>query len=268
MVSRRKLFSILVLLLSIMLMLSACEMPIPGSGEPTATPDPNIGGGADGPPQTEPGGEQTQPVEGGESTQPVEGGEQAQPTEGSEPTQPVEGGEQTQPTEGSEPTQPVEGGEQTPPTEGGEQTQPVEGGGQTTAPPPATGGEPTSGGGTVGTPPAQEVIHIVQPGENLFRIGLQYGYSWTVLARYNGIPNPNFIVVGQAIRIPAAGSTGGSSGQPTDGNYTYYVVQPGDNLFRIGLKYGMSWVYIAEANGIVNPHYIVTGQVLKIPVSS
>ncbi len=264
MVSRRKFFSILVLLLSIMLMLSACEMPIPGSGEPTATPDPNIGGGTDGPPQTEPGGEQTQPVEGGEQT----GGEQTQPSEGGEPTQPVEGGEQTQPAEGGEPTQPVEGGEQTQPTEGGEQTQPVEGGGQTTAPPPATGGEPTSGGGTAGTPPAQEVVHIVQPGENLFRIGLQYGYSWTVLARYNGIPNPNFIVVGQAIRIPAAGSTGGSGGQPTDGNYTYYVVQPGDNLFRIGLKFGMSWVYIAEANGIVNPHYIVTGQVLKIPVSS
>ncbi|HRQ38443.1 MAG TPA: hypothetical protein PLD25_11060, partial [Chloroflexota bacterium] len=67
MVSRRKLFSILVLLLSIMLIVSACEMPIPGSGDPTATPDPNIGGGTDGPPPVE-GGDQTQPVEGGDQT--------------------------------------------------------------------------------------------------------------------------------------------------------------------------------------------------------
>jgi lysozyme len=110
------------------------------------------------------------------------------------------------------------------------------------------------------------VTHIVQPGENLYRIGLQYGYSWVVLAQYNGIPNPNYVVVGQAIRIPPAGAGSGGQPVPPDSGYTYYVVQPGDNLFRIGLKYGMSWVWIAEANGITNPHYIVPGQVLKIPV--
>lgn len=44
--------------------------------------------------------------------------------------------------------------------------------------------------------------HIVQPGENLFRIGLRYGYLWTVLAQYNGLTNPNRIFVGQVICIP------------------------------------------------------------------
>jgi LysM repeat protein len=112
------------------------------------------------------------------------------------------------------------------------------------------------------------VIHIVQPGENLFRIGLQYGYSWVVLAQHNGIPNPHFVVVGQQIRIPPAGGSGGTGGQPPGGIYTNYVVQPGDNLFRIGLQFGMSWVLIAEANGIANPNFIVPGQVLKIPIIS
>jgi LysM repeat protein len=58
-------------------------------------------------------------------------------------------------------------------------------------------------------PPAQpaqpgvEQTHVVQSGENLFRIGLSYGCSVLELSTYNGIANPNWISVGQVIRIPA-----------------------------------------------------------------
>ncbi len=252
MVFRRKSFNFLVLLAIAVLILSACERPAPGGTESTPVPtvDPNIGGGTDGSQQPEPGSEQPQPApEGGEP-----GGEQPQPA--------PEGGEQPQPApEGGEQPQPApEGGEQPQPApEGGEQV----GDKQPEAPPPAGEGQPAQGG-QAGVQPTQEVTHVVQPGENLFRIGLHYGYSWTVLARYNGIPNPNYIYVGQPLRIPPA--SGGTGGLPVDGNYTYYVVQPGENLFRIGLRFGLSWTLIAEANGIVNPHYIVTGQVLKIPI--
>ena len=47
-----------------------------------------------------------------------------------------------------------------------------------------------------------EIIHTVQPGENLYRIGLRYGFTYHELAAYNGIANPNSISVGQQIRIP------------------------------------------------------------------
>lgn len=46
------------------------------------------------------------------------------------------------------------------------------------------------------------IAHVVRPGENLFRIGLAYGYSWTVLQAYNSLPNPNYIRAGQIICIP------------------------------------------------------------------
>lgn len=46
------------------------------------------------------------------------------------------------------------------------------------------------------------IAHVVRPGENLFRIGLTYGYSWTVLQRYNGLADPNRIRAGQVICIP------------------------------------------------------------------
>lgn len=45
----------------------------------------------------------------------------------------------------------------------------------------------------------------------------------------------------------------------------YHVVQPGENLFRIGLKYNMSWIVIMRANGLSNPDRIYTGQTLCIP---
>lgn len=63
-----------------------------------------------------------------------------------------------------------------------------------TAPPPA---EPTPETSSTG-----EIIHIVQPGDNLYRIGLQYGFTYQELAIYNGITNPDRLEVGQQIRIP------------------------------------------------------------------
>ncbi len=58
-----------------------------------------------------------------------------------------------------------------------------------------------------GAPPepvAGEQNHIVQPGENLFRIALQYNLSFETVAAYNGIPWPFTIYVGQLIKIPVA----------------------------------------------------------------
>src|SRR6266849_418661 len=49
------------------------------------------------------------------------------------------------------------------------------------------------------------------------------------------------------------------------GSGTTYTVQPGDNLYRIGLKFGLSADTLAKANGIVNPNIVVVGQKLIIP---
>ena len=44
-----------------------------------------------------------------------------------------------------------------------------------------------------------------------------------------------------------------------------YTVQPGDNLYRISLRYGVSISAIASANNIANINLIYPGQVLVIP---
>ena len=49
-------------------------------------------------------------------------------------------------------------------------------------------------------------MHVVQPGENLFRIALRYGTSVQALAAANGIVNTGRIYVGQRLVIPGASS--------------------------------------------------------------
>lgn len=112
--------------------------------------------------------------------------------------------------------------------------------------------------------------HVVQAGENLYRIGLQYGISWVVIADYNNISNPNSIFVGQQLRIPPDEGQAPPAPTPTPSpsTETTYIVKPGDNLYRIGRAFNISWVQIAEANGIVNPNQIVVGQELKIPAEA
>jgi LysM domain len=44
-----------------------------------------------------------------------------------------------------------------------------------------------------------------------------------------------------------------------------YTVLPGDNLFRIGVAFGVPWPQIAAANNLTNPGLIFPGQVLCIP---
>ena len=52
------------------------------------------------------------------------------------------------------------------------------------------------------------------------------------------------------------------------GNTIEYEVLPGDNLTKIAKKYGVEWTEIYELNKdqIANPHFIMAGWKLKIPV--
>ncbi len=104
------------------------------------------------------------------------------------------------------------------------------------------------------------IIHVVQPGENLFRIALHYGVTVDALAAANGIANTGRIYVGQRLTIPT-----GSSPAPTTPSSGVHVVQRGENLFRIALRYGLTTQALAAANGIANPNRIYVGQRLVIP---
>ena len=68
----------------------------------------------------------------------------------------------------------------------------------------ATAGLQQLAGGTpppVPPPESEYIIHVVQPGENLFRISLRYGTTVQAIMAANGLTDHN-IHVGQQLRIP------------------------------------------------------------------
>ncbi|MCB8984721.1 MAG: LysM peptidoglycan-binding domain-containing protein [Ardenticatenaceae bacterium] len=244
--SRYRFVLLLGVVVSVGWLLTACVRPAPGGeGTPTAVSgidmgDPNVGGGVAGDMQPTAGTptEAAYPAAGDESmpeTVPATTAATAVPaTATAAPTAETAVSDEATPTATTAPT--------------------------------AVPSMPTEA--PAATAAAGQVTHVVQPGENLFRIGLQYGISWVTLAQYNGLSNPNDIYVGQTLVIPPAGAAPPTATAAPPSSITYYEVQPGDNLFRIGQKFGISWVQIAEANGLVNPNQITVGQTLKIPVNA
>ncbi len=112
-------------------------------------------------------------------------------------------------------------------------------------------------------PAFADTTYIVQRGDTLFLISIRFGVSMSAIMAANGITNPNLIFVGQRLIIPGVG---GSTPGPGSGAGTQtYVVQRGDTLFLISVRFGVSLSAITAANGITNANLIFVGQRLTIP---
>jgi lipoprotein-anchoring transpeptidase ErfK/SrfK len=126
---------------------------------------------------------------------------------------------------------------------------------------------------------AQEgwITHVVEPGEDIFSIGARFGVGVPAIMLANKLPNLD-LTVGQKLNIPPATAGDASvpvapppsvpQGPAVQEGATTHVVAPGENLFRISLRYGLSVQALAWANGLNNVHLIYVGQRLVIPNQS
>ncbi|MBC7232430.1 MAG: LysM peptidoglycan-binding domain-containing protein [Chloroflexi bacterium] len=110
----------------------------------------------------------------------------------------------------------------------------------------------------VATPVPGQFEYTVQWGDTLYSLARRFNTTVDALVALNGLPNPNYIRVGQVLKI-----TG--TPPPSTGTAAEYTVQPGDTLFSIARRYNTTVEAISRANGIVNPWYIRVGQKLVIP---
>jgi soluble lytic murein transglycosylase-like protein len=121
-----------------------------------------------------------------------------------------------------------------------------------------------------------DVGHVVAPGESLLMLARRYATTPQAIARANHIANPNLIVIGMQLRIPA--TPPGPAAQPAPPTapplplpapqVVTYAVKPGDNLTAIAGHFGVTPTALAALNGIAKLNLIQVGRVLRIPVPS
>ena len=104
-------------------------------------------------------------------------------------------------------------------------------------------------------------VYTVVRGDTLIGIAHRYGTDYKTLARLNDIDNPNLILPGQTIKLPAA-SAGGFGGEGSADGSEYTVVA-GDTLSGIAEKHGTDYRSLAGINGIENPDLILPGQKIQ-----
>ena len=123
-----------------------------------------------------------------------------------------------------------------------------------------------------------EIIrYTVQSGDTLSAIARRFNTSIAAVAQLNGIVNPDRVLLGQTLQIPSGQQSIASTPQPQTGTTTQqstpvaeqtYVVQPGDNLYRLSLRFNVTMLALMTENNIVDANRILVGQTLRIPQSN
>jgi len=98
------------------------------------------------------------------------------------------------------------------------------------------------------------IYYVMEPGENLFRIGLKFGTTAQAIAAANNIPDPRQVQAGTMLLIPVPAPGGG---------YGYYV-RRGDTVYSIARRFGMTVEELVSLNNIGPDFTIHPGTVLKV----
>ena len=121
------------------------------------------------------------------------------------------------------------------------------------------------------------IAHKIQAGQTLYSIARQYNISVASLREDNPTINPQSLSVGETIWV-RRGDMGESSEQQaqqemndyadnlnkaTNDGYKYFVVQPGETIYSLARKHGISEKEFAELNDISNG--LKAGSMIRIP---
>lgn len=99
--------------------------------------------------------------------------------------------------------------------------------------------------------------HVIQPGDNVHSLAAQYRVPLRALLETNQIANEK-VVVGETIRIPI-------HLYQEEQKPNTHLVEIGDTLFQLALKYKVGLTQLAQRNNIEDLNRIVAGQTLIIP---
>jgi LysM repeat protein len=128
------------------------------------------------------------------------------------------------------------------------------------------------------------IIHTVRRGDTVGGIAVRYGSSIEAIIEANELDEDAFILVGQNLVIPirivpatetpsptplvtaTSTQTSTSGGGSTSGEI--YIVQRGDTLTSIAIRFNTTVASLVQLNGITNPNSIFIGQRLRLGTGS
>lgn len=99
--------------------------------------------------------------------------------------------------------------------------------------------------------PSSWLEYRVQPGDTLSSFAVRFGLPVIALQEINNIKDPDLLVVGQALKIPAEAFT--------------HTVAPKETLSEIARRYQVSLERLVAANGLDNPDHLIPGQTIVVP---
>ncbi|HPW67169.1 MAG TPA: LysM domain-containing protein, partial [Salinivirgaceae bacterium] len=83
------------------------------------------------------------------------------------------------------------------------------------------------------------IIHIVKRGETLYNISKIYDIPYDSLTAANPLVLPTSLEIGYALKIPCFEADKKTVTETKDSIPPYHIVQKGENIYRISLKYNI-----------------------------
>jgi len=110
--------------------------------------------------------------------------------------------------------------------------------------------------------------HVVLKGDTLYKIAKHYGFGMLDIAAWNGLQEPYSLQIGQQLRVTPPDSNtvlpapSGVDSPSTGGSY--HAVLPGETMYGIARKYGITVMDLADWNNLVPPYILSLGQQLRV----
>ena len=112
-------------------------------------------------------------------------------------------------------------------------------------------------------PPEAWVLYTVRPGNTLYSIAAWYGMTAEEIQQANCLSSVDEILAGQSLYVPWLVTPSPTPCFPP-ANWVLYTVQPGENLFQIAQRYGMSAVQFQQESCLASEQ-LMAGQRLYVP---
>lgn len=108
--------------------------------------------------------------------------------------------------------------------------------------------------------PPGSTIYTIRAGDTFFNIARRFGITVEDLRRANPGVDPNALLIGQQICVPAVPRPGVCP----PGTFAY-TIRLGDTFFSLARRFGTTVEAIQEANPFVSPINLRVGQIICLP---